>query len=73
MALGGDNVDRFMFPDTEVAVLHGIGTHATEAHQLPIYKKYKEATENQRQGLEHEDTRLSSIKDDPDVEAELGG
>ena len=64
MALGGGHVDRSMFPSTEVAALHGIGTHATEAHQPLIYQKYKvlkDATDHQRQGLGCEDTRLSLI------------
>lgn len=71
VTLGGQRVDQDQFPDTEVAVLHGTGTHAREAGQLPVYRGYKilrDAVKHHRLGWGYDSTREYLIKDDPNVQ-----
>ena len=70
VALGGDRaLEKSLFPNTEIAVMHGTGSHVTAAGQLPTYRRYKamkRAAESHYLGLGHKDTTLDVIKNDPD-------
>jgi len=66
--IGGRRHDPTDFPDTEIAVLHGQGQHASGPHHLPTYAGYKKlerATRGKRTGSRHPETRLGLIRDDP--------
>ena len=71
VALGGDRaLDKSLFPSTDFAVMHGTGTHVTEAGMLSSFRGYKAlrgATEHQYLGLGHDDGTLHLIRDDPDT------
>lgn len=71
VALGGDQVDKAQFPDTQVAVLHGQGCRtaeldatATSGKAFRGYKVLKNAVSNQPLGLGHPDSGPDMIVDD---------
>ena len=66
--LGGKRRDAADFPNTEIAVMHGTGYHATEQHEMARYSGYKKlhrATENKRLGAGHPGRPTGLIKDNP--------
>ena len=71
VALGGDLVDRSEFPNTQIAVLHGEGSHraqndpeAASGKAFGSYKVLREAVNNQPLGLGHPDSGPDKIVDD---------
>ena len=71
VALGGTEIEAEKFPNTEIAVLHGYGSHPVEDDQMPEYHKYKilkRAVKNRYLGFGHDDTQLKIIRDDPDAD-----
>ena len=67
VALGGSRLEPTRFPNTEIAVLHGTGSHPEQRHHLPRYRGYKRlirATHNKWLGAGHVRNRVNLIKDD---------
>ena len=65
--IGGARREHADFPDTEVAVLQGTGSHPRGREHLPRYEGYSKltkATENQYLGFGHPRTRSRLIRDD---------
>jgi tyrosinase len=65
--LGGRRRSASDFPNTEIAVLHGQGSHATERGQLATYEGYKKllgATQDKPLGSGNPDTQVNLIRDD---------